>query len=493
MVRVVPVSLPAWWPALLFSGVLLLQGCSLLPKKDASEGKPVAGLVRGDSTADTTKDNRNSDDKKDKADKRDAFTVDVRGPEAVRDYLKLHLEIQRYRELDDLGATEISRLMVAAEANARELLGTLGYFTPTLTLELNETPQGAKAPREIVITVSPGELTKVSNVQISYGGPIADDATAEAQRDSIRTAWALRAGQPFTQQAWDEAKTTALRSLTAKRFPTGNIEISRAEVDADRHEARLSVTYQSGPAYKFGPLVQIGTVEDEEKPRFASLRPGQSIYSISLEEALKLFEMPRLLGVDANGEEVSVGIGRFGPFARRGATYASLKKEDDPYTIDLARALFLIEEKEEIARNRVIKEWPGHAVQVLNGRFGPYISDGKLNGKIPKDREPASLSLEETLALLEDTGKPARKGFAAKKAPARKAAAKNAVAEKPAAKKVAKKAVAKKAVAKKAPARKAARPLSGGREEARPLLTAAKVVPGKKRVVKPAAREDAPF
>ncbi|MCR6494962.1 DNA topoisomerase I [Thermomonas sp. S9] len=248
---------------------------------------------------------------------------------------------------------------------------------------------------------------------------------------------------------------------------------------------------------KFGPLVQIGTVEDEEKPRFASLRPGQSIYSIGLEEALKLFEMPRRLGVDANGEEVSVGIGRFGPFARRGATYASLKKEDDPYTIDLARALFLIEEKEEIARNRVIKEWPGHAVQVLNGRFGPYISDGRLNGKIPKDREPASLSLEETLQLLEDTGKPARKGFTAKKAPAKKAAAKKAPAEKPAArpaaKKGAKKAVAKKAVAKKAPARKAARPLSGGREEARPLLTAAKVVPGKKRVVKPAAREDAPF
>ncbi|TCT25156.1 DNA topoisomerase I [Thermomonas haemolytica] len=248
---------------------------------------------------------------------------------------------------------------------------------------------------------------------------------------------------------------------------------------------------------KFGPLVQIGTVEDEEKPRFASLRPGQSIYSISLQEALKLFEMPRLLGVDANGEEVSVGIGRFGPFARRGSTYASLKKEDDPYTIDLARAVFLIEEKEEIARNRVIKEWPGHAVQVLNGRFGPYISDGKLNGKIPKDREPSSLSLEEALALLEETGKPARKGFAAKKAPARKAAAKKAVAGEPAvkkvAKKVAKKTAAKKAVAKKAPAKKAARPLSGDREPAKPLLTAAKVAPGKKRVVKPAAREDAPF
>ncbi|SDZ61017.1 autotransporter secretion outer membrane protein TamA [Variovorax sp. YR266] len=259
MVRVVSVSSPAWWPALLFSGVLLLQGCSLLPKKEAPEdNKPAAGLVRSGAADSTAATDDGKDDDKKKADKRDAFTVDVRGPEAVRDYLKLHLEIQRYRELDDLGATEISRLMVAAEANARELLGTMGYFSPTLTLELNETPESTKAPREIVITVSPGESTKVSNVQISYGGPIANDATAEAQRDSIRTNWALRAGQPFTQQAWDDAKTTALRSLTAKRFPTGSIEISRAEVDADRSEARLSVTYQSGPAYKFGPLMLHG-------------------------------------------------------------------------------------------------------------------------------------------------------------------------------------------------------------------------------------------
>jgi translocation and assembly module TamA len=259
MVRVVSVSSPAWWPALLFSGVLLLQGCSLLPKKEAPEdNKPAAGLVRSGAADSTAATDDGKDDDKKKTDKRDAFTVDVRGPEAVRDYLKLHLEIQRYRELDDLGATEISRLMVAAEANARELLGTMGYFSPTLTLELNETPESTKAPREIVITVSPGESTKVSNVQISYGGPIANDATAEAQRDSIRTNWALRAGQPFTQQAWDDAKTTALRSLTAKRFPTGSIEVSRAEVDADRSEARLSVTYQSGPAYKFGPLMLHG-------------------------------------------------------------------------------------------------------------------------------------------------------------------------------------------------------------------------------------------
>lgn len=280
MVRAVPVSSPAWWPALLLCGVLLLQGCSLLPKKEsAEETKPVSGLVRsgaaGAGTTDADRDGKEGERKP--GDKRDAFTVDVRGPEAVRDYLRLHLELQRYRELDDLGATEISRLMVAAEANARELLATLGYFTPTLTLELNETPQGEKAPREIIINVSPGELTKVSNVQISYAGPIADDPAAESQRDTIRTAWALRAGQPFTQQAWDDAKTTALRSLTARRFPTGSIAISRAEVDADRSEARLSVTYQSGPAYKFGPLVLRGIqrYDPDGARRIARLPSGQ--------------------------------------------------------------------------------------------------------------------------------------------------------------------------------------------------------------------------
>ena len=213
---------------------------------------------------------------------------------------------------------------------------------------------------------------------------------------------------------------------------------------------------------RFGPMVQIGTVDDEEKPKFASLQPGQSIYSISLEDALKLFDMPRVLG-ESNGEAVSVGIGRFGPFAKRGSTYASLKKEDDPYKIDLARAVFLVDEKEEIARNRVIKEFAGSDIQVLNGRFGPYLSDGKLNGKIPKDREPASLSLEEVQQLMAETGKPARKGFGAKKAVAKKAAVKKAPASKaaaPAKKAAAKKAPVKKAtkktVAKKAPAKKAA-------------------------------------
>jgi len=226
---------------------------------------------------------------------------------------------------------------------------------------------------------------------------------------------------------------------------------------------------------RFGPMVQIGTVEDEEKPKFASLQPGQSIYSITLEEALKLFDMPRNLG-ESNGQQVSVGIGRFGPFVKRGSTYASLKKEDDPYKIDLARAVFLIEEKEEIARNRIIKEFPGSDIQVLNGRFGPYISDGSLNGKIPKDRDPASLTLEEVQQLLAETGKPARRGFGAKKAVAKKAATKA----------VAKEAAPKKAAARKAPATKSATKKAATRK------TAARKATVKKAASRIAASEDAP-
>ncbi|MGY0633839.1 DNA topoisomerase I [Luteimonas sp. A478] len=212
---------------------------------------------------------------------------------------------------------------------------------------------------------------------------------------------------------------------------------------------------------RYGPYAAIGsTAEDaEDKPKFASLRPGQSMHTISLEQALELFLLPRVLG-EHKGEEVSVGIGRFGPFAKRGTTYASLKKEDDPYTVDFDHAVALIEEKEEIIRNRIIKEFEGSDIQVLNGRYGPYISDGKLNGKIPKDREPASLTLEEVVKLLEETGKPARRAFGKKAAKkvvkkAAKKAAKKATkkAVKKAAKKAAKKAtkkVVKKVAAKKA-------------------------------------------
>jgi DNA topoisomerase-1 len=254
----------------------------------------------------------------------------------------------------------------------------------------------------------------------------------------------------------------------------------------DRSEAtgarELGIDAKSGKPVsvrlgRFGPYAQIGDKDTDEKLEFASLRPGQSMHTITLEEALELFKLPRKLGL-SEGHEVSVGIGRFGPFAKRGSTYASLKKEDDPHTIDLARAVFLIEEKEEIARNRIIKSFEGSDIQVLNGRFGPYISDGKLNGRIPKDREPASLTLEEVTRLLEETGKPVRGRFG------KKAAAKKEPAVKAAARKAAKKAVAKKAPAKKAAAKKATKKVA----KKTAAKTAAAKTPAKKAAKKVAAK-----
>ena len=159
---------------------------------------------------------------------------------------------------------------------------------------------------------------------------------------------------------------------------------------------------------RYGPYVQIGTKEDEEKPRFAGLRPGQRIDSITFDEAMKLFDLPRDLGKTADGEEIVVNIGRFGPYVRYGNKFVSLKKEDDPYTVGLERALELIEEKKKADAAKQIKVFEDEGITILNGRYGPYVTDGKKNAKIPKDREPASLTLEESQTLLAEA--PAGKG-----------------------------------------------------------------------------------
>jgi DNA topoisomerase-1 len=202
---------------------------------------------------------------------------------------------------------------------------------------------------------------------------------------------------------------------------------------------------------KYGAFAQIGTRDDEEKPKFASLRPGQRMDDVTLADAMELFKLPRTLGTMPDGHAIKVAVGRFGPYAQYGTKkYVSLKKEDDPYTITLQRALDLIHEKQQIEANRIIREFPASGIQVLNGRYGPYITDGKKNGKIPKDRDPGSLTLEECQAII--AAAPTRTGRWGKKTAPAKAAEKTVAAgEKPVAapkKKTARK--KKKAAAKKA-------------------------------------------
>jgi DNA topoisomerase-1 len=195
---------------------------------------------------------------------------------------------------------------------------------------------------------------------------------------------------------------------------------------------------------RFGPFAQIGTKDDVEKPRFAGLRPGQKMSSITLEEALELFKLPRKLGSTPEGEPVSASVGRFGPYVQYGKKYASLK-QDDPYTITLERALEVISEKKIADANRLILDFPDAGIQVLNGRYGPYITDKERNARIPKDRDPKSLTLAECQALLAVAPPRGKRGFRGRKAAAPKAAE----AEKPAASK-------KAAAARKPRARKAA-------------------------------------
>jgi DNA topoisomerase-1 len=158
---------------------------------------------------------------------------------------------------------------------------------------------------------------------------------------------------------------------------------------------------------QYGPFVQQGTRDDPEKPRFASLLPGQHMDDVTLKDALMLLSLPRDLGQAPDGTPISVGRGQYGPYVKFGAKYASIK-DDDPFTLELPRALEIVEAKIAADRERTIRDFPEAGIQVLKGRYGPYITDRKKNAKAPKDRDPASLTLEECQALL--AAAPERKG-----------------------------------------------------------------------------------
>ena len=172
---------------------------------------------------------------------------------------------------------------------------------------------------------------------------------------------------------------------------------------------------------RYGPLVQLGSTDDVDKPRFASLQNDQSVATITLEEALKLFDMPRHLG-NFEGKEVTIGIGRFGPYVKHDGKFVSIPKEMSPYSITLEEAGRLITEKRTNEAKKVIKTFDEEPeMQVLNGRFGAYISYQKHNFKIPKKMNAEALTLDECRAIVADEANASKGG---KRATRRKATAK---------------------------------------------------------------------
>ncbi|GAB4184652.1 MAG: type I DNA topoisomerase [Thermoflexibacter sp.] len=258
---------------------------------------------------------------------------------------------------------------------------------------------------------------QVNDFLVNYFSDIVDysfTATVEEEFDKIasgKTEWEKMIGNfykdfhPKVEQTQSQAERVSVSSTR--------------KLGIDPHTGKEIIAKLG----RYGAYVQIGG-EDEAKPQYASLKKGQLLETISLEEALELFKLPREVG-EYEGLKMTAAIGRFGPYVKHGDKFVSLKKEQDPLTISEAEAIALIEEKRKADAQKYIKEFPERPdIKVLNGRFGAYISAGNKNVKIPKGKIPAELTLEECIALAEATPEKAKGGKFGKKTEPKKEEAK---------------------------------------------------------------------
>ena len=333
-----------------------------------------------------------------------------------------------------------------SEASLVKALEEFGIGRPSTYASIIQTLLGKKYAELDNRRFIPSDLGKIINKfltrnfehYVNYG------FTAKMEDDLDEIADGHAEWVQVLTRFWKDFKTQV--SLVDETITRDDVSESR-DLGTDPATGKpISVRYG-----RFGPFVQLGTKDDADKPKFASLKTTQRMDTLTLADALELFRMPRTLGKTEAGEVVKAAIGRFGPYIQYGAkNYVSIKT-DDPYTIELPRALELIREKQELDANRLILDFPEDGIQVLNGRYGPYITDKVKNAKIPKDRDPKTLTREECRELI--AAAPVRPKRGAFGRPAAKTAAKEA----PSPVRAETKAPAKKAPAKKAANAKTAR------------------------------------
>ena len=238
-------------------------------------------------------------------------------------------------------------------------------------------------------------------------GIVVNDFLKEYFPDILDYNFTANVEKTFDEVAEGKEEWTASIDSFYKTFhPT----VENAEHNSDRKvgERQVGVDPVSGkPVFvkigRFGPVAQIGTAEDEEKPRFSPLRKNQSIETVTFEEVMDLFKLPRDLG-EFEGKTMTVADGRFGAYIKHDSKYVSLKKDDDPMTITAERAIELIKEKRERDANKYIKTFEAEGIEVCNGRFGPYLTFNGANYKLPKDVDPKALTAEECKEIIEKQG-----------------------------------------------------------------------------------------
>ena len=257
----------------------------------------------------------------------------------------------------------------------------------------------------------PTDIGRIVNTFLTnhFGGYIDYDFTAKLEDDLDAVSRGEKDWVPLLKEFWEPFHAT----VEDKDANVTRQEANQARELGTDPKSGKPVSVRMG---RYGPYVIIGTAEDEEKPQFYGLQPEQRLDSITLEEALELTKLPRELGESSDGLAITTNVGRFGPYVKYGTKFVSLKKEDDPYTITFERAMELVEEKKKADAEREIRIFDAENIKILKGRYGPYVTDGKKNARVPKEREPGTLTLEECVVLLASAKlRPKRKRVSKKK------------------------------------------------------------------------------
>ncbi len=279
------------------------------------------------------------------------------------------------------------------------------------------TLKAGKVANEVKTEITGAEKSKLFPTDIgsvvtdflieNFGSVLDYNFTADVEQQFDRIAEGKKEWHQMIDDFYKPFHATVETTTTEAKRATGERELGNDPVSGEPVIARMG---------RYGPMVQIGKQDENDetkKPRFAKLRPTQSIETITLEEAMELFKLPRVLGT-ADNKDVKASIGRFGPYVQLDKTFASIPKDKDPYTITLEDALTLIRAKEEANASKVIHNFEEEGIQVLNGKYGPYIKKGKDNYRIPKDKSAEHLTIEEVQMIIGEQG-PTKKSFKRKK------------------------------------------------------------------------------